>query len=151
MYDVRSCGEDETRALGVRWAHHLCAGDIIGLSGNLGSGKTVFVRGIAEGLAIPIGKVRSPTFTLINEYSGGRLPLSHVDLYRIAPSDVDRMALREYLYGDGVCVVEWFEHLGEETPHLHIEFTVVGERERTLVVSARGDRYNALLNEVRNG
>ena len=58
--------------------------------------------------------MRSPTFTLVNEYSGGRLPLYHIDLYRMTPSDVDRMALREYLYGDGVCVVEWFERLGED-------------------------------------
>jgi len=95
--------------------------------------------------------VRSPTFTLINEYSGGRLPLYHIDLYRMRPSHVDRMALREYLYGDGVCVVEWIEHLGEEAACLDIALTFVGEHERLLVVTAADPRYDALLDQLRNG
>jgi tRNA threonylcarbamoyladenosine biosynthesis protein TsaE len=137
--------EDETRAFGVRVAAHLHGGELIGLCGDLGSGKTVFVRGVAEGLGIPASKVRSPTFTLVNEYSGGRLPLYHIDLYRMHPSDVDRMALREYLYGDGVCVVEWFDRLGEDAACLAIDFTFVGENERMLVASAHGEGYDALL------
>ncbi len=147
---VTSHSEDATRALGVRVASHLRGGELIGLSGDLGAGKTVFVRGVAEGLAIPVRKVRSPTFTLINEYSGGRLPLYHIDLYRMRPSDVDRMALREYLYGDGVCAVEWIECLGEDAPRLAINFTFVGENERLLVVSAHGARYDALLAAIGN-
>src|SRR6202158_6385801 len=107
MLFVRTHHEDETRAFGAEVAIHLRGGELIGLRGDLGSGKTVFVRGLAAGLAIPSSKARSPTFTLVNEYSGGRLPLYHIDLYRMAPSDVDRMALREYFYGNGVCVVEW--------------------------------------------
>ncbi len=147
---ITTHSEDETRALGARLAAHLRGGELIGLSGDLGSGKTVFVRGLAEGLAIPAGKVRSPTFTLVNEYSGGWLPLYHIDLYRMSPSDVDRMALREYLYGDGVCVVEWFERLGEAAARLAIDFTFVGENERLLVVSAHGEGYDALLTAMRN-
>ena len=119
---------------------------MIGLRGDLGSGKTVFVRGVAEGLGVSPRKVRSPTFTLINEYSGGRLPLYHIDLYRLVPSAIDRLALREYLYGDGACLVEWFERLGEEAPHLDCAFTFVGERRRSIVVTAYGTRYDALLN-----
>jgi len=137
--------EDETRALGAHVAGHLRGGELIGLRGDLGAGKTVFVRGLAEGLGIAARKVRSPTFTLINEYSGGRLPLYHIDLYRMSLSDVDRMALREYFYGNGVCVVEWIERLGEEAARLAIDFTFVGENERLLVVSAHGERYDALL------
>src|SRR5947208_2723079 len=95
---VTTRNEDETRAFGARLAAHLRGGELVGLSGDLGAGKTVFVRGLAEGLAVPTAKVRSPTFTLVNEYSGGRLPMYHIDLYRLHPSDVDRMALREYLY-----------------------------------------------------
>ena len=145
MLSITTHSEDETRVLGARLATHLHGGALIGLCGDLGAGKTVFVRGLAEGLAIPTSKVRSPTFTLINEYSGGRLPLYHIDLYRMSPSDMDRMALREYLYGDGVCVVEWFERLGEDAARLAIDFTFVGENERLLVVSAHGDGYDALL------
>jgi len=150
MRSITTKSEDETRALGARLAIHLDGGALIGLTGDLGAGKTVFVRGLAEGLAVPVSKVRSPTFTLVNEYSGGRLPLYHIDLYRMTPSDVDRMALREYLYGDGVCVVEWIERLGEDSPRLAIDFTFVGENERLLVVSAHGERYDALLAALEN-
>ena len=141
--------EDETRAFGARLARLLAAGDLIGLCGELGAGKTCLVRGIAEGLGIAPHKVRSPSFTLVNEYSGGRLPLYHIDLYRLAPTDVDRMALREYLYGDGICVVEWFERLGEDASHLHVQLTFVGENERLLVATARGERYGELLTLTR--
>jgi len=148
---IDSLAEDDTRAVGIRVGRLLGSGDLIGLQGDLGAGKTTFVRGIAEGLGIAPGKVRSPTFTLVNEYSGGRLPLYHIDLYRLTLSDVDRMALREYLYSGGVCVVEWIERLGEESERLHVDFTFVGENARRLVVSAYGERYDALLNSLRDG
>ena len=149
--EVRTHSEEETRAFGARLARLLNGGELIGLRGELGAGKTCLVRGLADGLDVPASKVRSPTFTLINEYGGGRLPLYHIDLYRMAPSDVDRMALREYFYGDGVCVVEWIERLGEAAPQLEISFTFVGEDERLLVVTARDARYDTLLTELRNG
>jgi tRNA threonylcarbamoyladenosine biosynthesis protein TsaE len=149
-FSIMSRSEDETRAFGARVAAQLHRGALIGLSGDLGSGKTVFVRGLAEGLAIPARKVRSPTFTLVNEYNGGRLPLYHIDLYRMSPSDVDRVALREYLYDHGVCAVEWFERLGEEASRLAIDFTFVGENERRLVVSSHGEGYDALLAAIGN-
>ncbi len=145
---IRSHSEEETRAFGARLSQHVRRGDLIGLRGELGSGKTCLVRGLAEGLGVAPHKVRSPTFTLVNEYSGGRLPLYHIDLYRLAPSPMDRMALRDYLYGDGVCVVEWFEHLGEPAPHLDIQFTFVGENERLIVAHADGAQYDALLDAL---
>lgn len=116
----------------------------------MGAGKTCFVRGLAEALGVPPYKVHSPSFTLIAEYSGGRLPVYHVDLYRLTPSDVDRLALREYLYGDGVCLVEWFERLGEFGEHLEIGCTFVAENERLFVVTAHGARYDTLLNKLRD-
>jgi tRNA threonylcarbamoyladenosine biosynthesis protein TsaE len=148
---IHSYSEDETRAFGVRLGQRVRGGELIGLRGELGSGKTCLVRGLAEGLGIPPHKVRSPTFTLVNEYSGGRLPLYHLDLYRLVPSEVDRMALRDYLYGDGVCVVEWFERLGEEPPYLDIQFTFVGEDERVLMAVAHGVQYDALLEALDEG
>ncbi len=141
----RSARAEETHTLGVRLAGALEGGDLIGLRGDLGAGKTVLVRGLAEGLGIKPGKVRSPTFTLINEYGGGRLPVYHIDLYRITPTDVDRMALREYVYGDGVCVVEWIDRLGEDPARLDIEITIVGSMERVLVARSRDARYGRLL------
>jgi tRNA threonylcarbamoyladenosine biosynthesis protein TsaE len=148
---VHSRSEDETRAFGARVAGVLRGGDLLGLRGDLGSGKTCFVRGLADGLGIAAHKVRSPTFTLVNEYSGGRLPLYHIDLYRLSPSPVDRMALREYLYGHGVCAVEWFERFAEAAPHLDVAFTYVSTDEREIVVRADGPRYSAVLTQLRNG
>ncbi len=148
---ITSDSEDGTRAFGVKLARCLRGGELIGLIGELGSGKTCLVRGLAEGLGIAPRKVRSPTFTLVNEYSGGRLPLYHIDLYRLAPSAVDRMALRDYLYGDGACVVEWFDRLGEPAPHLEVRFTFVGASRRLLVARAHGTRYDPLLDALREG
>src|SRR5262245_47467438 len=98
---IESQSEEQTRAFGRLLADRLRGGELIGLTGALGAGKTVLVRGLAEGLGIAERKVRSPSFTLINEYGGGRLPLYHIDLYRMIPSEPDRLALREYLYGSG--------------------------------------------------
>jgi tRNA threonylcarbamoyladenosine biosynthesis protein TsaE len=137
--------EIETRGIARDLAELLEPGALIGLIGDLGAGKTSFVRGLASGLGIPAERVRSPTFTLINEYSGGRLPLYHIDLYRLEPTEVDKLALREYLYGDGVCIVEWFERLGETPECLEIEFTFVDADQRDLVARSRGHQYDALL------
>src|SRR4051812_33243180 len=101
-----------TRVLGKKLGRLLKGGEIIGLTGELGSGKTCFVRGVAEGVGV--GKeawVRSPTFTLINEYDG-RLPVYHIDLYRISVAqELEELNLREYLYSDGVSLIEWFENM----------------------------------------
>jgi tRNA threonylcarbamoyladenosine biosynthesis protein TsaE len=145
---IHSHSEDGTRVFGARLARYVRGGELIGLVGELGAGKTCLVRGLAEGLGIAPQKVRSPTFTLVNEYSGGRLPLHHIDLYRLVPSPVDRMALRDYLDSDGVCVVEWFDRLGEDWPHLRIQLTFVGANERALVAQAHGAQYDALLDAL---
>ncbi len=146
---LRSHSEEETRAIAAHLAQKLQAGDVIALKGALGAGKSVFVRGIAQGLQISAGKVRSPTFTLVNEYSGGRLPLYHLDLYRVEPSQSDQLALREYLYGDGVCAVEWWEHLGgEHEATLEIDITFVDTSERDIVVSTSDPRYENLLADL---
>jgi tRNA threonylcarbamoyladenosine biosynthesis protein TsaE len=97
----------ETEALGETWGKAATRGLVIGLCGDLGAGKTQLVKGLARGLGIR-ARVQSPTFTLVNHYAGGRLPLYHLDLYRLDTRDQIRAAgLEEYLEPDGVAVIEW--------------------------------------------
>ena len=107
----------ETEALGERWGREAQVGWLIGLSGDLGAGKTQLVKGLARGLGVTT-RVHSPTFTLLNEYRGGRLRLFHLDLYRLeTPQQIIRAGLEEYLRPDGVTVIEWAERwLGERHP-----------------------------------
>ena len=103
--------EDDTRAIAVTLAADLTAGSVLLLSGDLGAGKTAFVRGLAAGLGISSDEVTSPTFTLVHEYRGGRLPLIHVDLYRLDRADLDDIGLDEDLAARGVVAIEWAERL----------------------------------------
>lgn len=108
---ITTHSEDETAAAGRELAAGLAAGDVLLLYGNLGAGKTAFVRGLAEGLGVPRDEVSSPTFTLIQEYRGGRLTLFHVDLYRIEdPREFDELGLDE-IAEEGVLAIEWAEKL----------------------------------------
>jgi tRNA threonylcarbamoyladenosine biosynthesis protein TsaE len=106
-----SRSESETRAIAAALAPALAPGAVILLSGDLGAGKTAFVRGLAEGLAIDPDEVTSPTFTLVHEYRGGRLPLIHVDLYRLDRAELDEIGLDQDLAARGVTAVEWSERL----------------------------------------
>jgi tRNA threonylcarbamoyladenosine biosynthesis protein TsaE len=108
--------EEETRRLASRLASELAAGTTLLLSGDLGAGKTAFVKGLAEGLDIDASDVTSPTFTLVHEYRGGRLPLIHVDLYRLDAADLDDIGLDPDLAREGVVAVEWAERLGRAIP-----------------------------------
>ena len=103
--------EEETAEAGRELAATLSAGDVLLLYGDLGAGKTAFVRGLAEGLGISRDEVSSPTFTLIQEYRGGRLPMFHVDLYRLDdPREIDDLGLEE-IAAEGVLAIEWAEKL----------------------------------------
>src|SRR3954466_13794907 len=108
---VQTSSEEETATIGRQLATGLTAGDVLLLYGELGAGKTAFIRGLAEGLGVPRDEVSSPTFTLIQEYRGGRLTLFHVDLYRIEdPREFDELGLDE-IAEDGVLAIEWAERL----------------------------------------
>jgi tRNA threonylcarbamoyladenosine biosynthesis protein TsaE len=100
--------EEETSAAGEQLAGRLGGGAVVLLYGDLGAGKTAFVRGLARGLGGPPGDVSSPTFTLVQEYPG-RITLYHVDLYRLEPKEVDDLGLEEIVLGDGVVAIEWAE------------------------------------------
>jgi len=101
----------ETEALGERWGRAAAPGLVLALSGDLGAGKTQLVKGLARGLGVT-ARVHSPTFTLVNEYGGGRLALFHLDLYRLeTPAQILSAGIGEFLSPDGVAVVEWAERL----------------------------------------
>lgn len=102
---------DETRALARTIAATLMPGAVLLLHGDLGAGKTVFVKGLADGLGLDPDEVTSPTFTLVHEYRGGRLPLVHLDLYRLDRTELDEVGLDPELAAQGVVVVEWAERL----------------------------------------
>ena len=116
--------EAETAAIASDLARSLTTGAVVLLSGDLGAGKTAFVRGLAEGLGIDPEFVSSPTFTLIQEYRGGRLPLHHVDLYRLRSIEVDDLGLDELTLEGGVTAIEWPDRLPRSLPsaiHVQIE------------------------------
>ena len=111
MAEFFSNNEIETEALGERLAKSIPGGAVIAMYGDLGAGKTAFVRGMARGLNLDC-RVSSPTFTIVNEYEGGRLPLFHFDMYRLGSSDeLFDIGWEDYLAREGVCAVEWSENV----------------------------------------
>ena len=127
----------ETEALGERWGREIPRGLVIALTGDLGAGKTQLVKGLARGLGVA-ARVHSPTFTLVNEYSGGRLKLFHLDLYRLETREqITSAGLEEYLQPDGVAVIEWAERwFGEASGSLarfrRVRIDVMAETERRI-------------------
>jgi tRNA threonylcarbamoyladenosine biosynthesis protein TsaE len=116
--------EAETAAIARDLARSLVAGDVLLLSGNLGAGKTAFVRGLADGLGVDPDDVSSPTFTLVHEYRGGRLTLYHADLYRLDRAATADLGLEELGVADGVLAIEWpdrLTHALEGARHVNIE------------------------------
>jgi tRNA threonylcarbamoyladenosine biosynthesis protein TsaE len=134
---------EETRELAKRFADELQPGDILVLKGPLGSGKTCFVQGIARGLGITERYITSPTFVLIREYQG-RLPLYHVDLYRLGSGiEIGMLGLDEYLNGDGVTAIEWPEKMEDGLPERTIKISIecLEEMTRKIIIQLnRKDR-----------
>lgn len=140
-------------ALGQHIARQLQAGDVIVLNGDLGAGKTTFTKGLAQGLGVQ-RVIKSPTFTIIREYLDGRLPLYHMDVYRLENGGGDELGLDEYFDGDGVSVVEWAQFVEEDLPtdYLSITFTrqdQAGNTVRLAEVKAVGDRFQSLVAELK--
>jgi tRNA threonylcarbamoyladenosine biosynthesis protein TsaE len=136
----RTKGPEETARLGAELAAHLKAGDVVALVGELGSGKTCFVRGLADGLGAK-GSVKSPSYTIVNVYEGSELTLYHVDLYRIASTDEFYGAgIDELLNSGGVSVIEW----ADRVPAILVDATVIvrfshaGEAERLIEIEPSG-------------
>ena len=127
--------EGETAAAGRDLASHLSAGSVVLLFGDLGAGKTAFVRGLAEGLGVLADDVSSPTFTIMQEYRGGRLPLYHVDLYRLNdPREIDELGLGE-LTENGILAIEWAERMPRFPPDaIRVKLEHAGDTERRVAV-----------------
>lgn len=140
-YTFRSRSEQDTDKLAAQLALRSIPGAIIVLDGDLGAGKTAFSKAFARHLGVE-GVVNSPTFTIIKEYEG-RLPLYHMDVYRISQEEADELGLDEYFYGEGVCLVEWGSLIPELLPteHLHIRIEHTGEHERNIQLNGYGELY----------
>ena len=121
----------ETMEFGERLARDLQRGDVLALSGELGAGKTALVKGLARGLGVTLD-VTSPTFTLIHEYGGGRLPLFHVDLYRLdSVPQALAVGIEDYLNGAGITVIEWAERIASLLPPCATRINIVALNENT--------------------
>ncbi len=125
-----SYGADDTYKLGKKMGEAALPGQIICLNGDLGVGKTVFTKGFADGMGIK-EPISSPTFTIVQEYEDGRIPLYHFDVYRIADIDeMDEIGYEDYFFGEGVCIVEWSELIHEVIPDDAIKVTITKDFEK---------------------
>lgn len=145
QYETKSA--EETMSFAEKLGSHLQKGDVLTLAGDLGAGKTTFTKGLAKGLGVT-RTVNSPTFTIIKEYSG-RLPLYHMDVYRLEDSDED-LGFEEYFSGDGVCVVEWAVFIEDYLPEERLELVIShkGDDEREIQLRPIGNRYEERVKEI---
>jgi len=143
---------NNTIKLGKRIGRLLGAGDLVGLVGNLGAGKTVFTKGLAEGIGVKNPKyVTSPSFVLIKEHKG-KFPLYHFDLYRLdTDEEVRTTGYQDYFYGDGLTVIEWAQKIEPLLPkeYLRVEFKTKSENQREIKLIARGSKYKKVLSKLK--
>ena len=150
MESLTLTNRDATIALGKKIGQQLVAGDVLVLDGDLGAGKTTFTKGLAAGLEIP-DIIKSPTCTIIHEYQDGRLPLYHMDAYRLENGGAEDLGLEEYFDGDGVSVVEWAEFVEDELPadFLAIHFKRTGDdNTRILEFEPHGQHFDQIVKSV---
>jgi len=143
----------ETIRIGKTIGSSLQAGDVVALMGELGAGKTQFIKGLAQGVGV--GKsayVSSPSFTLINEYKG-EIPFYHIDLYRLEEEkEAEELGLEEYFYGDGITAIEWADRIPSLLPGelLRVNIHYTGKQTRSIELAAKGKRYLNLLNQIQS-
>ena len=143
----------ETIRIGKTIGSSLQAGDVVALMGELGAGKTQFIKGLAQGIGV--GKsayVSSPSFTLINEYKG-KIPFYHIDLYRLEEEkEAEELGLEEYFYGEGITAIEWADRIPSLLPGelLRVNIHYTGKQTRSIELVAKGKRYLNLLNQIQS-
>ena len=147
-YKYTSRNENDTMELAENIESEKFPGMIICLDGELGSGKTVFVKGFAKSLGIT-ENITSPTFNIVKEYESGEMRLNHMDVYRIEDTD-ETIAFNDYFKGEGVTIIEWAELIEDKLPdeRLEIKFKVIDENTRVLVLKPYGQKYEDLVNYV---
>ena len=147
-YKFTSKSEDDTMELAENFETEKFPGMVICLVGELGSGKTIFVKGFAKGLGIE-ETITSPTFNLIKEYQNGEMPLYHMDVYRI-DGDAKSLGLNDYFNKDAICIIEWSDMISDQLPaeRLEIKFKIIDEDTRVLVFKPYGEKYEDLVNSV---
>lgn len=141
----------QTIRIGKQLGRLLQRGDVVALAGELGTGKTQLIKGLAQGIGVKKSAyVSSPSFTLINEYPG-KITLYHMDLYRMEEAEAKELGLEEYFQGEGVSAIEWADRIPSLLPAqlLWIHFSYTGKQTRTIEVIPKGKRYEALLKKLR--
>lgn len=148
MFTIKTTTAQQTEDIGLKLASLVTPNDVILLDGDLGAGKTTLTKGLAQGLGIK-RYVKSPTFTIIHEYHEGRLPLYHMDVYRLEDGGGDDLGWDEYFFGGGVSVIEWSQYIQDYLPDtfLRIKLERRDEQadERQLTFQAQGTHYQQLL------
>lgn len=138
MMQITTHSADETQALGQKLASRLAPGDVIAYFGDLGAGKTAFTRGLVQGLGIT-DPVTSPTYTIVNEYLSGRIPLFHFDMYRLSSSDeLFDIGWEDYLSRGGVCAVEWSENVMDALPEDTVWVRIAREGDTGRSITIKG-------------
>lgn len=147
-YKYTSKGIEDTMELAENIESEGFPGMVICLIGELGSGKTVFVKGFAKGLGLD-ETITSPTFNLIKEYNNGEIPLYHMDVYRVE-NNADTLGLNDYFNKDGICIIEWSDLITDYLPkeRLEIVFKIIDENTRVLKLKPYGEKYDDLVNSV---
>jgi tRNA threonylcarbamoyladenosine biosynthesis protein TsaE len=151
MFSIITSSQEQTWRVGEILGSRLGAGDVVCLYGDLGAGKTSFSYGVALGLGVQEEYISSPTFTFVNEYKG-RVPLYHIDLYRLKdPEELESIGFEEYIDSDGVTVVEWAERAENDLPTecLSVYLSYVDEHSREIGFFAEGERYESLLKDLK--
>ena len=150
--DLVSHSSLHTERLGERLAAHAAPGDVVALWGELGTGKTVLARGIAIGLGLDAEAVTSPTFIILHDHQGGRLPLFHLDLYRLERSQLGSTGWEDVLDAGGVTVIEWPDRAGDELPadRVDVRLAHVAETKRTVTIAPTGPRSRRLVDALRD-
>ncbi len=147
-YKFTSRSIDDTKELAENIESESFPGMVICLDGELGSGKTVFVKGFAQSLGIK-DTITSPTFNLIKEYNSGEMPLYHMDVYRLE-GKCDDIGFDDYFNKDAICIIEWSDMICDCLPkeRLQIDFRIIDENTRVLILKPYGEKYEDLVNSV---